>query len=233
MLPIVLAAGRSQRFIDAGYPRPKPFLNILYKGKECSMLEHVLDTLPADFQPPVIGVPPGFSRFLDQEGKQRHHKATLITIEKTRGQADTLYQLVNNISDQPILVLNCDILFQTKDLITLSRREQDLVLAVQSTINPQMSFVDDPHNPKKFVEKIPISSWGISGAWKFSECGPLRAALHQTLLTVSVEPYLSHSLNLLKGTKGTIIIDPPVDWNTPNSLIASGATIKEIERVVR
>lgn len=217
---LIPAAGRSERFREAGYETPKPFLGVSYKGVETTMLGHVLRSLPNDDY--LIGVPSGYD-----DGANR------VVIPHSRGQADTLLQLARHCQeDGPVLIVNSDVVFRTSELDYLFRvlSFYDGSLLVQNASNPAMSYVDRVPHPTRFAEKERISDWGISGAWAHRSVFALRDALEKVVSDAGPgEPYLSHALNLVKGDWYAREIAPSidmVDWNTPMALKASGAEIR-------
>jgi NDP-sugar pyrophosphorylase family protein len=232
VLTIILAAGKSQRFIDSGYHTPKPFLQVKWQGKTQTVLEHVLDSLPEGLEKALVGVPEGFHHFLENQDRTTYKpwmKSRLKVIENTIGQADTLRQLIDYVPDQKVMVLNSDVLFRKETLDMLSKHINDVTILTQDSNNPSMSYIDKFPWPEKVVEKVVISNHAVSGAWMFAECGPIMGALTQVCKDKSKEPYLSHALNIMKGKKYALkLLYSPIDWGTPESLAASGAEIVRV-----
>lgn len=220
---IIPAAGVSKRFKEAGYETPKPLLYVKSKdGTIASMVAHVVDSAP--FENCLIGLPIGQKQPDDLTG-------AAVGIKSTTGQADTIYQIVRMLDDDSsILVLDCDMVLLTKDIDKLVEmiKVYDVAIAVTETFDPNSSRVDQVPFPTKFVEKEPISQWGIVGARAFKNAGLLTDALRKTLewaKALNVEPYLSHAINLYPGTKYAHVITEYQDWGTPERLQQSGAVI--------
>lgn len=209
---IIPAAGQSRRFVDKGYTVPKPLLRVRHpNGTTRTMLSHVLEQLPKEHV--RIGLPFGYVF-------GRHS----YTIEETRGQADTVYQLLDGIPDNDaVIVSDCDIVLLHK----LRYYEYpDVALLVTGTNNPAMSFIDDYPFFSQVVEKEPISEWGIVGVRRFNNAGMLRQALRRALDEIEDEVYLSHAVNFIPGRKVAYdICNAYLDWGTPEALMQSGATI--------
>jgi NDP-sugar pyrophosphorylase family protein len=227
---VVPAAGDSRRFKDAGYDIPKPLLKVKSKlGIIRYMMEHALvPTLFLDGhrEGPIVGLP--------WDSNPPATGLNYRRIGKTLGQADTVLQLIKNLpEDDHVLVLDCDMVLQQKDiemlvaLITVGN-EYDVAIAVTKTFDPNASRVDSIPWPTRFVEKEPISEYGIVGARAFKDIGTLRYALEKTLTlykNIGKEPYLSVAINHYPGTKYAHLISEYTDWGTPQRIKESGAEI--------
>ena len=203
---VIPAAGKSQRFIDAGYLTPKPLLRLeAPDGKIGPMIEFIKDTVPKGLE--IIEI---------------------LHLEKTVGQADTVYQGIKDLpSDDSCLILDCDTLLQTIDIQKLISLLgiYDMSLLVAETFDPNASRVDQIPFPTRFVEKEPISQFGIIGARAFKDIGFLTLALKRTLdrcAIRSTEPYLSTAINHYPGTKFAHLITEYVDLGTPQRIKEAG-----------
>ncbi len=225
---VIPAAGKSQRFFNAGYTTPKPLLKIRNNQNDLvgTMLEHVYCTIPSGFVDITVGLPDTYSG----------PELVLVEyrkIESTLGQADTVYQLIKDLpEDDRVLVLDCDVLLHEDDIrgVVGALEVADLSVAVTETFDPNASRVDVIPYPTRFVEKEPISSWGIVSARAFRHAALLKDALETTLEECKKsgeEPYLSMALNHYPGMKYAYKIDRFQDWGTPERLHESGAEIVE------
>src|SRR5262245_47681586 len=97
---IILAAGQSRRFKDAGYMTPKPFLNIEWRNKTCKMVQHVIGTIPYVY----------------------HNNIIIATPPDSKGPADTVLKTMTHV-EHSCLILDCDILNHTNDLFVLSKMQ--------------------------------------------------------------------------------------------------------------
>lgn len=218
---VIPAAGESRRFKEAGFSTPKPFLVLEDpSGMQTEMLRHVLLSLPMPYDSRVI------VGTTEPMGDLPH-----VVIPHTRGQADTVYQMVKTLpSADPVLVLDCDMLLRTEDITALLHllTVYDMVTAVAETFDPNASRVDRVPFPTRFVEKQPISQWGMVSGRGFKKCGELAHALQTELATCAIrvalsqghvisqqEPYLSSAMNLYNGTKYAHVITEYVDLGTP------------------
>lgn len=224
---VILAAGQSKRFKDVGYTTPKPCLMIRSPRNTRSMLAHVIDSLPMKYwlnsaDSIVVGLPVGVD--------PPHDLATdnIVRIKKTKGQADTLLQIVKTLPEtDSVLVMDCDTILNEDDVSTVINLLNvfDVVTAVIDTFDPNMSRVDSVPFPTYFAEKEPISVHGIVGIRGFKSIGALKIALYATLDICRVnekEPYATTAMNLYKGKKFAHTIHKFVDLGTPERVRNAG-----------
>ena len=237
---VIPAAGKSQRFIDAGYSISKPLLNLKApSGKESWMINHVLDTIPPGY-PIITALPTGLKVdtgglthmqcieiVLDEveASKEKHY---IQYIEKTLGQADTVYQTIKHIDpNDSVMIVDVDTILDTKDLQTMIEFLQvyDAVIAVATSFDPNASRVDQIPFPTRFVEKQPISQYAIIGARAFKSIGLLTSALKRVLERYEIlgqEPFLSVAINHYPGTKYAHQIMGYTDLGTPQAIVDAG-----------
>lgn len=212
MRVIILAAGQSRRYQQAGYKIPKPFLKVDWNGVVVTMLEHVINTIPSEFDCITIAVPPGYDYF---------------PVYNSKGPADTFYRVLQKlILPDSFLVLDTDILNSTNDLMKLTKLNHCGVL-VRRSANPSYSYVDRLGAFQHIKEKERISEYAVQGAYFVpkSALDEFMIELKRVVETVS-EPFMSHvfdRLTLEKYSVPTTYI--PVDWGTPKDLEMSGAHI--------
>lgn len=221
----ILAAGESQRFKDAGFHTPKPYLRIKDKnGIELSMINHVIKSLRKLGANIIVGIPGLILPPSDLNVERAY-------IENTKGQADTAFQVLRHIPDEDqVLILDCDMILKADDITKMIHflKTSEVVVAVAETFDPNASRVDTIPFPTRFAEKEPISHWGIVGARAFANVGNLKTALATYLMRaekINREPYLSEAMNLLEGTKYAHLITEFQDWGTPERIRESGAEI--------
>lgn len=235
MLAVILAAGESRRFREGGLPVHKPFLTVDYEGFTGYMLEHVLRRLPHGMRA-LVGVPMGYTQHLTQQHRTtwaHWMESRCVSVTHTRGQADTLRQLLIPELVPPheaVLVLNVDVLFATEDLERLVQTDWSgcsVSLLTQKSSSLAMSYVDRGEQFSRCVEKQVISDCAVAGAWLFPKLGPVRAALAEICGNPEHgEPYISHAVTAMPPVRWAegVTVDP-VDWGTPAALAASGARI--------
>lgn len=223
LFTVIPAAGKSQRFRDAGYSLPKPYLVI--KDKNCvtnRMIGHVITSFPHSLK--IIATP-------SDRLPLSNYDAMEHAIHQSVGQADTIYQVVKDLpKDSQILILDCDVVLQTRDIerVVGLLNSYDMVMAVAFTFDPNASRIDQIPFPTKFVEKKAISEFGMVSARAFRNAGKLTKALEETLeycAAAEMEPYLSYAMNEYDGTKYAHLITEYQDWGTPERIAQNGATI--------
>lgn len=226
---VVPAAGQSRRFREAGYHTPKPLLRIENTdGLTASMIMHVLSSLPPTGDKTrderiLVGLPE------DVDILVPFYPYRLIP--KTLGQADTVYQLIQELpGEDSVLVLDCDMILDPLDIEALMHAVElyDVAIAVTTSFDPNASRVDQVPFPTRFVEKEPISQYAIVGARAFKSIDLLRKALKRTIdryKSLGQEPYLSVVINHYPGVKYTHQITKYTDWGTPQAILESGARI--------
>jgi len=220
---VIPAAGESKRFREAGYSMPKPLLRIKSPaGEEAYMVQHVIADLPSWLRAGVvIALPSHLDKPIDLEERT-------ISIPHTIGQADTVYQAIKTLPDNDlVLVLDCDMILKSEDILKLVEllNIYDVTVAVTETFDPNASRVDQVPFPSRFVEKEPISKWGIVGARAFKSAAVLSVALERTFDRCTArhqEPYLSMAMNPYPGSKFAHVITDYIDLGTPERIKEAG-----------
>lgn len=228
---LILAAGQSKRFIEVGYTVSKPLLRVKSKeGVECSMLSHVEDSIPVDYKDIMAVFPVGADTPNDFSNK-------IIRVSDSIGQAHTAYQVTRILPlDDTVIILDCDMILSQGDIRTVIEMTKiyDVAMAVTKTFDPNASRIDEAPFPTRFVEKEPISEYGIVGIRGFKSCGIITRALEKTLEQCNkskIEPYLSMAINFYPGVKYAHRITKYVDLGTPDRIKQSGWTIVDERRV--
>ena len=223
MRVIIPAAGRSRRFVDEGYRIPKPFITIRWRGLEATMLEHVLHTIPAQYENITVGI---LADHWKQEYIQRiDPPIQMLTIEKTIGPADTVSQLLEYV-DTSILIIDVDVLNHTNDLYGLTKLVYPAVL-VSKSANPSFSYVDHLGRFQTIREKERISDYAVRGAYYIphSLLEEFKDILYDTLHNIE-EPYISDAVQHIAYDKVSILTTyKPIEWGTPEDVRLSGAII--------
>lgn len=228
MLTIVLAAGQSKRFQVEGYKIPKPFLDIEWRGVRASMLDHVLNTIPAQLNPIRVAVPDSYDKTYKF---QPFDRISFTGVGETRGPAESLLKIVMKpffSGEESLLIMDSDILNHTNDLWELANLQTSGVL-VRKSANPAYSYVDALGEFQIIMEKSRISEWAVSGAYFIHESD--RDDFVYQLDNISKnsvkEPYISHAILLMERRKMTslAVTYDPIDWGTPQDVLLSGARI--------
>lgn len=224
---LIPAAGYSRRFADAGYQKLKPDLVIAHDEKRKRMIDWVIDALPfAIIGPVILGAHP-------QLGGPESRPVVRVNIHSSRGQAHTLYNMIRAACkrDEPVLVLNSDVVFRTTDLAAACRQVvegADSGVLVYKSENPEMSYVNAVPYATEFAEKRVISAFAVAGAWAFRSSEHLYGGLKDACVNMR-EPYLSHAMNKMGGVHACHQIEASsvLDWGTPDAVRVSGARIVE------
>ncbi len=172
---IIPAAGEGSRFRDAGYAKPKPFIDVLGRP----MIQHVIENvLPAGAEAHII-VRAEHARhetemvdFLQAEGCEVHEIGKL-----TEGTACTLLlQRTVFDDDRPMMVANSDqwVDFSVEDFVAdCKARDLDGSILVfrDPGRNPKWSFakVNEDGHVTEVAEKKPISDLATVGIYLFSK----------------------------------------------------------------
>lgn len=192
------------------------------------MLRHVVETIPEARSENInIGIPVGIG-VPGVRGK-------FHGIWASTGQATTVYQILQSmmvrdgyLKPSPVLVLDCDMLLGVEDLIAIVELTQIYrsVVAVTETFDPNASRVDRIPFPTMFVEKEPISQYGIVSARAFDNAVDLKDCIGGYLETLPPErePFLSEAMNAYPGPSFAYKLSQSfVDWGTPERVLSSGA----------
>lgn len=173
---VIPMAGLGSRFADAGYSKPKPFIDV--NGKP--MIVRVLENLKI---PNANYILIGRNEHLLKEAElvrqiENEYSATFIGIDKlTEGTACTVLfarKYINN--DSPLLIANSDQIvdFDVNDYLedSFNRNLSGSILVFQdSTKNPKWSFAKLDLNEKviEVKEKKPISDLATVGIYLFTK----------------------------------------------------------------
>jgi len=228
---VIPMAGRGQRFVDAGFDKPKMLINA--KGK--TLLEWSIDSLPLELCTNLVCI------ILREHEEQYQLTAKIKSIygsylnlqfllldQITRGQAETVW-LARNLFDQnkDLVIFNIDTYFHSETLKNaLQRNDIDGVLGSFNSNQSRFSFalVGDDGFVSKTTEKVVISNWALTGLYHFKNTRDFEDTVSYHLennLQVNNEFYIAPMYNYLikKGRK--FIIDSVNEFDilgTPEEL---------------
>lgn len=221
MRVIILAAGESKRFQEEQYIVPKPFIMIDWRGFVHSMLGHILNTVPAQFESIAVGIPGGWMN----EAVSISSIPTYYEIQ-SKGPADTTFQVLKHVQPDDTLIMDVDVLNWTNDLYRLSKLPCCGVLTSWSA-NPSFSYVNQLGPFHTIAEKQRISEDAVRGAYYVP--GGSRAKFMESLekaILRAREPFISHAFNVLDDEKFALTTTyTPIEWGTPRDIRISGAHI--------
>lgn len=228
MRVIILAAGKSQRFVAAGYTVPKPFLPIVWRGITRLMIIHVINSIPEQFTKLIVAVPPGH----EKEIEFHTPSPQCIEVEGTKGPAHTLQRVLHRLPDiESTLVMDSDVLNYHLDLFGLTKESVCSVLVSPST-DPSYSYVNKLGYFDNIVEKEVISEHAVRGAYYIPRLHMSEfMAVLDNVVEEEDEPYISHVFNSMQGLKYALQTTyMPIDWGTPEAVRMSGARIISKEK---
>lgn len=162
MINIVIpAAGKGQRFADAGYKEPKPLIEVC----GVPMIQRVISNLRPQYEKSHT--------FLIT--RQEHNIPSAIYLsEETEGAVCTVLQAVDLIdNDLPLIIANCDQLilgFSMDDFLEKMHGKDGGVITFNST-NPHHSYVktDADGVVVEVAEKVVISDQAVAGIYYYAK----------------------------------------------------------------
>jgi molybdopterin-guanine dinucleotide biosynthesis protein A len=223
---VILAAGLSRRFQEAGYQTPKPFLNIEWRGWTQPMLMHVLRSVPLQFEDVTIAIPTGWLERAREITATYERVVKFIEIEHSTGPASTAKQTLLGFDDKATLFLDCDIINHPNDLWVLCCLNCCGVLVSNST-NPAFSYVTNTGSFFHIKEKQRISPYAVRGAY-FVPTHMMKSFVMWMNIVISneQEPFISHIFDMLPDSKFALETTyDPIDWGTPLDVKLSSAKI--------
>ena len=169
-------AGQGSRFSNAGYKKPKPFIDVFGK----TMIECVIENLNCNNARFILI---GRKEHLEIEKKliseiKKRHNAEFISLEKlTEGTASTVLYARKYINDEnPLLIANSDQLvhIDIQEFIndSLERSLDGSILTFKDKeLNPKWSYAkaDSNGNVTEVQEKIAISDNATVGIYYFAK----------------------------------------------------------------
>lgn len=224
---IVPAAGRGQRFREAGFDEIKPLIRFTFDPgrRRMSMLFHAI--YGTEGWRKIIGVPLGtvLPSSLDMT------YGNFYGVAPNGGQADTVVELLRyfTLEDKgPVLVLNCDTSFRGTVLRDFCHAcwttgMKAGAVVVHRDDGSSYSFVDNAPIFHRAAERVRLSPWAIAGATWFRNTEILLDALGDALdsgVTHNGERYLSTALGLVPGPKLAFPIREELfmEFGTPEKL---------------
>lgn len=221
---LVLAAGSSRRYAEAGIATPKGLIRFRWRhSAPHTMIEHIAGM---DHRLGQENIVVGTGQGPEWEGLPYPRYG----LPPTRGQADTAARLVRGLEleNVPLLVLNSDAGF-LYPLNTFVRQSMpfDAAALVFPSEDRSYSYVQSMPLFHLAREKSPISRWAMAGAYFFRRGRLLAEAVERQMRANQVhdngEFYLSGTFVHLE-TDGSGCLAVPMDreqwlpWGTPEDL---------------
>ena len=175
---VIPMAGRGQRFVDAGYDKPK----MLIEAHGKTLLEWSVDSLPLDLSSKLV--------FILLEEHEREHQLIDFIRSKyqqynldfvslddvTRGQAETVVMAKDRLDiNQDLVIFNIDTYFKSSSLaVSLRNDHVDGVLGTfhDPSDSSRFSYAKTDANGiiTQVEEKIHISDNALTGMYHFKRC---------------------------------------------------------------
>ena len=196
---IIPAAGAGQRFKDAGYELPKPFIPVHNK----EILFHVLDNLSYNENDTIFILYNNELSSFDTIINEKYPHVITVNIEKkTKGAAETLFWGISKIKsmyeyNKKCLVIDCDT-FYTENIVEKFRENEHN--AVFYTVNtdklPIYSYIkmNGKNEILEIKEKVKISDNANTGAYGFADIEELyefSKVIVENNICFQNEPYTS------------------------------------------
>ena len=207
---IIPSAGAGQRFKDAGYELPKPFIPVHNK----EILFHVLDNLSYNENDTIFILYNNELSSFDTMINEKYPHVINVNIEKkTKGAAETLFRGISKIKNtyeynKKCLVIDCDT-FYTENIVEKFREKEHN--AVFYTVNtdelPIYSYIkmNGKNEILEIKEKVKISDNANTGAYGFEDIEELyefSKVIVENDICFQNEPYTSCVIDkMIQGKK--------------------------------
>jgi len=203
---IIPIGGKGERFINGGYTKPKPLINIFEKP----MVFYVLDNLNITEKDNIYII---YNTTLERDDftkiiKSKYPLIKFIPLQKdTSGAAETLHLGLNSIINEITksnknIILDCDT-FYKEDIIDIYRNSihnNAVFYSVKENEKPKYSYIKMGEGTKitEIKEKLKISNNANTGAYCFENiailCNYCKYILDENIV-FNNEPYTSCVIN--------------------------------------
>lgn len=219
---LIPMAGDGKRFLEAGYEKPKPFIQVNDK----KMVEIVLDNI----------VPKNVNRIIlitrkhhnsKEELKDSSYDLNLIELEKpTEGSLQTILCAEQYITNSSLILANCDqkINFDVNDFISkCCHLDGGIIIFKSNSKNHSYVSIDENNIVTNIIEKEVISDLAVSGVYYIKNASDFIEAsklVIQNNIRQKGEFYVSSALKLMieKGLKLGIYYADSIMLGTPEEL---------------
>ena len=214
---LIPAAGRSGRFAEAGYDRPKWALE--WRGKP--LLHHILDSVYANGWDAQVLIR---REHMDHLRGDLPSETVVVMTDSSDSQLESVGHLSMGAPEYgEVIVHNADLVCSPKELFLLSNMglgdTPNLVTGVCRSDNPMMSYVRCEENTWQYAEKERISSTAMMGIWYFRSNEDLMEAIldvwGEEEPAYNNEFYLSQALKHIPQPHGVHWVQDWVDVGTP------------------
>jgi NDP-sugar pyrophosphorylase family protein len=219
---LIPMAGEGQRFKEAGFDKPKPFIQI--NGRK--MVEMVIDNITPVNVNEVILITRTHHN-CKEELNISPYKLNIIELDApTEGSLQTILHAESFIKDNELVLANCDqkIVFDVNDFI-LKCKQFDGGLITFTSTNPHHSYVQINNEGiiTDIIEKEVISNIAVAGIYYFKDASSFIEASKEVIksnIRQKGEFYVSSALKLMinNGFKLSIYDAPSIMLGTPEEL---------------
>lgn len=211
---IIPIGGIGQRFIDEGFTKPKPLINVLGEP----MIKKVIQSLSIT---PYDTLHIVYNKTLDSYNFPdllKHYFPSLdikfYPIDRlTRGAAETVMLCLENLDEatlkEPFLIADGDTMYSDPILSAFEDKKSNMIFYTFNTdSNPIYSYIrlDKKERVIEIAEKVKISDYANTGAYGFKSGKKLKKYITQLLESeTSKELYISQVYDLMLKNKEEIL----------------------------
>jgi dTDP-glucose pyrophosphorylase len=219
---LIPMAGDGKRFADAGYAKPKPFIQV----KNKKMIEIVVDNItPRDVNKIILVTRSHHN--CKEELKNSYYNFNIIELDKpTDGSLQTILCAEEFIKNDKLILANCDqkIIFDVNDFIRKCENLDGGLITFKSN-NKHHSYVtvDENNLITSIIEKEVISNIAVAGVYYFKKGEDFVEASKKVIqnnIRQKGEFYVSSALSLMinQGLKLGIYNAESIMLGTPEEL---------------
>lgn len=202
---VVPAAGRGQRFLEAGYLDPKPLIKVLGKP----VIKWSTDGLKGMVNPKFIFLilkEHIENNKLDERLREMYEKCEVIAVDKlTEGAACTVLLAKEKLDpEEELIIVNCDNLFYIDLAMAKKKLDQEDkgIIFYFASNSSALSYVEADGNgyAKRIAEKEVISDKATVGCYYFSKAKYFIESAEYMIrnnLRVKGEFYVAPTFNIL------------------------------------
>lgn len=222
---LIPMAGEGQRFREAGYDKPKPFIQVGDK----KMVELVIDNITPTNVGSIVLVTRTHHN-CKQELAETNHELTIVELDNpTEGSLQTILHAEQFIEGRGLVLANCDqkIIFDVNDFINKCK-DLDGGLITFPSSNKHHSYVtvDDEDIITSIIEKEVISNIAVAGVYYFKNASDFLTASKSVIegdIRQKGEFYVSSAIALMieKGSRLGIYDAQSIMLGTPEELTSN------------
>lgn len=219
---LIPMAGDGKRFLEAGFEKPKPFIQVNNR----KMVEIVLDNIVPENVNKIILITRKHHNS-KEELKTSNYNLSLIELDKpTEGSLQTILCAEHEIENSSLILANCDqkINFDVNDFILkCSHLDGGVIIFKSNSKNHSYVKVDEDNVITSIIEKEVISDLAVSGVYYIKNASDFIEAsklVIQNNIRQKGEFYVSSALKIMieKGLKLKAYHADSIMLGTPEEL---------------